>query len=267
MLANYHTHTTFCDGKNTPEEIVRYAIENGFSAIGFSGHGYTPYDLRYCMQNTAGYIEEISRLKKKFGEKIEIYCGVEEDAFAILDRTQFDYIIGSSHYFHVGEEYHPIDSNYDYFKKCLALFDYDVVKLAETYFDAFVSYIAKRKPDIVGHFDLITKFDEIDEMRFLNCADYLKIAEKYMRIAAENDVIFEVNTGAMARGLRKTPYLGENLLYILKENGGKVILSSDSHSAETLTFYFSEMEKWLRDIGFAYVYEPDRGTFKKRSII
>ena len=25
MLANYHTHTTFCDGKNTPEEIVRYA--------------------------------------------------------------------------------------------------------------------------------------------------------------------------------------------------------------------------------------------------
>ena len=22
MLANYHTHTTFCDGKNTPEEVI-----------------------------------------------------------------------------------------------------------------------------------------------------------------------------------------------------------------------------------------------------
>ncbi|MBQ7034071.1 MAG: histidinol-phosphatase [Clostridia bacterium] len=264
MLANYHTHTTFCDGKNTPEEIVLYAIENGFSSVGFSGHGYTPFDERYCMKDTAGYIKEISRLKAKYGEKIQIYCGVEEDAFSPLDRAQFDYIIGSSHYFHIGETYYPIDSSYDYFKKCLEAFDYDAVRLAKTYYSAFVSYIAKRKPDIVGHFDLITKFDEIDEMRFLNCADYLKTAEKYMRLAAENDVIFEVNTGAMARGLRKTPYLGENLLYILKENGGKVILSSDSHSVETLDFYFSEMEQWLRDIGFEAVYELYDGTFKKR---
>ncbi len=38
MLANYHTHTTYCDGKNTPEEIVLCAIEKGFTSIGFSGH-------------------------------------------------------------------------------------------------------------------------------------------------------------------------------------------------------------------------------------
>ena len=63
MLANYHTHTSFCDGKNTPEEIVLYAIEKGFTSIGFSGHGYTPFDLRYCMKDTEGYIKEISRLK------------------------------------------------------------------------------------------------------------------------------------------------------------------------------------------------------------
>lgn len=266
MLANYHTHTNFCDGKNTPEEIVRYAIEEGFSAIGFSGHGFTPFDESYCMKDTAGYIEEISRLKKQYGEKIQIYCGVEEDAFSILDRAQFDYIIGSSHYFHIENAYHPIDSDYEYFKKCMTFFDGDVVKLAEAYYSAFVSYIAKRKPDIVGHFDLITKYDEVDEMRFLNCADYLKTAEKYMRIAAENDVIFEVNTGAMARGLRKSPYPCENLLYILKEKGGKLILSADSHSAETLHFHFSETEKWLRDIGFTCVYVLDDGAFKKRYI-
>lgn len=32
-------------------------------------------------------------------------------------------------------------------------------------------------------------------------------------------MIFEVNTGAMSRGIRKTPYLGENLLYILRAVG------------------------------------------------
>ncbi len=266
MLANYHTHTSFCDGKNTPEEIVLYAIEKGFSSIGFSGHGYTPFDLRYCMKDTTGYIEEISRLKDKYGKKIEIYCGVEEDAFSHTNRENLDYIIGSSHYFYVQDKYYPIDSNYDYFKKCLEVFDYDIIKLSETYYHTFVSYITDRKPDIVGHFDVITKFDEIDTQLFLNNSEYLKIAQKYIKIAAESDVIFEVNTGAMSRKIRKTPYLGEDLLYTLKTQGSKVILSSDSHSVETLNYCFDEMEYMLKDIGFDCVYELCKGDFKKRFI-
>lgn len=90
MLANYHTHTSFCDGANTPEEIVLYAIDKGFSSLGFSGHGYTPFDLRYCMQDTQGYIEEVTRLKAKYGNKIDIYCEVEEDAFSYVNRENFD---------------------------------------------------------------------------------------------------------------------------------------------------------------------------------
>ena len=266
MLANYHTHTTFCDGKNSPEEIVLYAIEKGFSSIGFSGHGYTPFDFRYCMKDTKGYIKEISGLKDKYGKKIEIYCGVEEDAFSYTNRDDFDYIIGSSHYFHIQDKYYPIDSNYDCFKKCMEVFDYDMINLAETYYRTFVSYIADRKPDIIGHFDVITKFDEIGKQFYLNNSDYLKIVKKYIKLASQADVIFEVNTGAMARGIRKTPYLGEELLYILKLQGSKLILSSDSHSVETLTYCFDEMEYMLRNIGFECVYELCKGEFKKRFI-
>ena len=76
MLANYHTHTSFCDGKNTPEEIVLYAIEKGCSSIGFSSHGYTPFDLRYCMKDTCGYITEINRLKDKYKKWIPYELGV-----------------------------------------------------------------------------------------------------------------------------------------------------------------------------------------------
>ncbi|MBE7062315.1 MAG: histidinol-phosphatase HisJ family protein [Ruminococcaceae bacterium] len=264
MLTNYHTHTTYCDGESTPEEIVIQAIGNGFSAIGFSGHGYTPFDLRYCMKDTSGYREEIFRLKRKYGEKIQIYCGVEEDAFSFTNRADFDYSIGSSHYICVNGNYYPIDSGPAYFQKCLELFDGNAVRLAEAYYSAFTSYIARRKPDIVGHFDLITKYDECGDPQFLHSPAYLDTAEKYMKKAAENDVIFEVNTGAIARGLRKTPYPHERLLYTLKEQDGKLILSSDSHSAETLHFHFSETEALLRDIGFKAVYELYDGTFKKR---
>ena len=40
---NLHTHTTFCDGKDTPEELVEAAIAKGFDSIGFSGHSYMYY--------------------------------------------------------------------------------------------------------------------------------------------------------------------------------------------------------------------------------
>lgn len=266
MLSNYHTHTNFCDGKNTPEEIILYAIEKGFGSIGFSGHGHTPFDLRYCMKDTAEYIKEISRLKREYNGKIQIYCGAEEDAFSWVDRGSFDYIIGSSHYFKVCDSYYPIDYNYDHFNKCLKFFNYDIAKLAETYYSVFVDYIAERKPDIVGHFDIITKFQDIGLESYFNNPEYLKTAEKYIRKAAENDVIFEVNTGAISKGLRKTPYPAENLLHILKEKGCKLILSSDSHSVETLNYHFEETEELLRDIGFDCVYEFDQGSFKKRPL-
>ena len=97
-MYSYHIHSTFSDGKNTTEEIVLAAIENGFVAIGFSDHGFTNYDLRYCMKDQTGYVNEIKKLKEKYKNQIQIYLGVEEDAFHPLNRNDFDYIIGSCHY-------------------------------------------------------------------------------------------------------------------------------------------------------------------------
>ena len=38
FLSNAHTHSTFCDGKNPPEEMIRAAEKLGFVSLGFSGH-------------------------------------------------------------------------------------------------------------------------------------------------------------------------------------------------------------------------------------
>ena len=134
MLANFHTHTVFCDGKSTPEEVVLSAIQKGFSAIGFSGHGYAPYDLKCCMTDTEGYRQEILRLRDRYRNEIEIYLGVEEDAFYSVDRSRFDYIIGSCHFIRLHDKYYPIDSKYEFFKDCLALFEGDPLRFAEAYY-------------------------------------------------------------------------------------------------------------------------------------
>lgn len=38
MIQNLHAHTTFCDGKDTPEELVHEAIRMDMDSLGFSSH-------------------------------------------------------------------------------------------------------------------------------------------------------------------------------------------------------------------------------------
>lgn len=266
MLTNYHMHSTFSDGKNAPEEIVVAAIEKGFSAIGFSDHGYTSYDLRYCMKDVDGYIQEIQRLKEKYKKQIQIYLGVEEDSRALVDRSKFDYIIGSCHYVNVKSKEYPLDSNYSYFSKCLELFEGNPLALAEYYYQNFCSYIVQRRPEVIGHFDLPTKFDETKKNRFLGNTGYWKIAEKYTLEALRTQCIFEVNTGLMARGYRTNPCPHERLLYLILKNGGEVTLSSDSHQIETLDSRFLEVKKLLKDIGFSNIRVLYNGEWIKESI-
>lgn len=265
LLTNYHMHTCMSDGKNTAEEMVLCALEKGFRAIGFSDHGFTRYDDSYCIKDEQAYIVEITRLKEKYKKDIQIYVGVEEDAFEFVDRSKFDYLLGSCHYIRQDEKYHSIDLSREDFEKLLQLFSGDTLALAESYYKDFCEYILRRKPDIVGHFDLITKYDELDGC-FLHDERYFAIAEKYLSEALKSDCIFEVNTGAMARGYRTSPYPHERLLYVLKKRDAKILLSSDAHMVKKLDFAFEESKQLLKEVGFSHVYALLDGAWKKQDL-
>ena len=49
IKSNCHTHTTFCDGKNSAEEMTLAAINAGFVSLGFSGHSPMYYDADWTM--------------------------------------------------------------------------------------------------------------------------------------------------------------------------------------------------------------------------
>ena len=263
MISNFHTHTVLCDGKSSPEELVLSAIEKGFSSLGFSGHAPTDFDQSYCLKDLDAYIAEISALKEKYKKDIQIYLGAEEDIFAPVNRNDFEYLISSCHYFKKGENIYPFDSTYEMFTHCLSLFDGDLSAFAENYYQTFSEYVKKRKPDMIGHFDLITKYDESKLERFLGDENYWKIAEKYLFEAMKSESIFEVNTGLISRGHRSTPCPHERLLRVLYKNGGKITVSADSHQIETLDFQFKEMKDLLKDIGFKHIYLLYDNEWKK----
>ena len=41
---DFHTHTTYSDGKGSPEEMIRAALRAGMRRIGFSDHSYADCD-------------------------------------------------------------------------------------------------------------------------------------------------------------------------------------------------------------------------------
>lgn len=113
-LKNFHTHTTYCDGKNTAEEMILVAINQGFTVLGFSGHSHTSIDPSYCMttDETRRYINELKALREKYADKIRIYIGLEADLYTDeTDLSEFDYTIGSVHYVKAGDVYVPVDES------------------------------------------------------------------------------------------------------------------------------------------------------------
>lgn len=254
IYSNFHTHSSFCDGKHTPEEIVQSAIECGMETLGFSGHAHAAFDPILCKVDASAYRSEILRLKEAYAEKLTILLGEEEDVYEQSERDKYDYIIGSLHYLKVGDKHHSLDWDYAKLLDCAAEFASDPLKLAQAYFETFCDYIETRRPDIIGHFDLITKFDEKHPPLFLGNPDYETMAEHYIARAAKSECLFEVNTGAISRGYRTSPYPSIPLLKTLKRLGARVVLSSDSHSKDTLLYQFDLALNILRDVGFEHVY-------------
>ena len=244
IRGDFHTHTTFCDGKDTPEAMVKAAVERGFSHIGFSAHAHTPCDESYCLSvaKTALYKQTVAALKEEYKEQITVLCGIEQDRYSDLSTADYDYVIGSVHYVKVAGQYIPVDETADILRQAAAAhFGGDMLALAEAYYQT-VAELAALQPSLIGHLDLITKFNQGNALFDENHPRYLAAAKGAVDALLPLGVPFEVNTGAISRGYRNTPYPAAPLLRYIGERGGRVILSGDAHSTEGLGFQFGQ---WL----------------------
>ncbi len=251
---NLHSHTTYCDGLNSAEEMVLAAIDKGFHIFGFSGHSYLEFDDSWCMSKagTQEYYAEIQRLKEKYKDKITVLCGVEQDYLSETPVDQYDYVIGSVHVIPKGGEYISVDySAESLIKNIDKHYGGDALSLAEDYFEMIGNVHKKTKCHIVGHFDLLTKFNEQTPIFDTTHPRYIKAANNALERLLAEDVIFEVNTGAISRGYRTTPYPSKEFLLKIKIAGGKIMLSSDTHSVDTVDFGYEDAQKLIKECGFA----------------
>ena len=256
IKCDYHVHTCFCDGNSTPREIVESAVEKGFERIGFSGHGFTPFDQSYCMtrEGIKEYIATIKALKEEYKGKIEILCGVEQDLFSGNPEGDFDYVIGSAHYVKKGDELLVVDITKEIFLKNVQdYFDGDVYAFCEGYFEGLAQVVEQTGADIIGHFDLISKYNEGDAVFDSSHPRYVAAWQKAADRLIKTGKPFEINTGAISRGYRTTPYPAKDMIEYITSKGGRFIMNSDSHSADTIGFELDRFEKWALNLGATLV--------------
>lgn len=267
IFGEFHCHTNYCDGKNTPREMVEEAVKRGLPALGITGHGYMPHDGRYCMtkEDTKQYIKDITALKSEFSDRIDLLLGLEADLFTEFDKSKFDYIIGSCHYYEKDGVLFDVDGSAEETLKAIELFR-SADALAEYYFEQVSTVKNKLDCQIVGHFDLLTKFEEKQKLFDTESKRYVSAALSALDELLKTDVLFEVNSGAISRGYRTTPYPAPFILKHIKEKNGSIILTGDAHSKETLCAYFDDMLEYVKSIGFKTVKTLSKEGIKEISI-
>ena len=306
LKANYHTHTSFCDGSDAAEAVVQEALRKGFTHLGFSGHMDPGVSMDY-----AAYAQEICRLQAAYRDRIDILRGAELDAVydpscvagaevhgsavaAQKDRTLSDaprvsageafsapgaeYTIGSTHFVPVpgssvwsapaafgthregSENWDLIGVDGDIgllYDQCKQYYGGDFYALSADYYRFEAMVAARLHPTLIGHFDLITRFNDLsraDGGHFLDETSerYLLPARRAMEALVPYGLPFEINCGAVNRGRKRELYPRPELLRYLHALGGEIVISADAHQKELLDGGFEEAMEVARWAGFTH---------------
>ena len=266
ILTNFHTHTVLCDGYNTFTENIEKAISLGFHSLGFSGHAYVPFDGLYSGMTPDAmriYRVELESLKGKYSDIIAIFTGLENDAAYLHPAGGYDYTIGSVHCIKCGDKYYSVDSLNSVVESAIETeFGGDGFAFAEAYYGAVLDFVSSRRADILGHIDVVRRFNKGGVLHFDECGGrYRDIAVSALEKAVGSGYLIEVSTGSIQKGISDETYPADFLLRRARELGARVIVNSDAHYSDYLNFAFDRAEQKLRDIGFTERWELSRDGF------
>ena len=251
LPADYHIHTCRDHGAAPPADYVAQAVRLGITHIGLVGHGRTEFPCEYAMSEQAEtlFLSEMQALKARFPG--QLFCGIEADYYTLPIRQPYDYRIGSVHYVRWNGQFVSVDSDPEQLaQQVQALWGGDFSRLYRLYFELVAQLPAKTNADIIGHLDLITKFHETHHLFSVDAPLYRRLARDAVQALLDKNPIFEINTGAISRGYRTTPYPADWLLREIAGRKGRIIFSSDAHTPTHMLYGFSDAAALARACGF-----------------
>ena len=235
----------FCGhAKGQLAAVVAAAVSAGFTTYGLSEHApryrrehffpeeqsLTPDDLVALFGR---YVQTALELRARHEGELELLIGFETEALPVdawvttmreLRRSApFDYIVGSVH--SIGDTW--IDFNAETSERAAqACGGWEALRCE--YFDRLADLVGALSPEVVGHVDLIRRF-EAPDFRFSPNA--LRHAERVLEVARSEGAALEVNAAPARRGFGPV-YPGPQVLARACEMDVPVTLGDDSHGPD-----------------------------------
>lgn len=237
----------FCrHAKGQLSAVVEAALAAGFTTYGLSEHcprfqpehlypdevGLTPPELQ---QLFASYVRTALELRERHRDQLELLIGFETESLPVAgwattmqeirQSAPFDYVVGSVH--SLGDTW--IDLSAEVAER--AAHESGGWEAARCkYFDLLASLVETLRPEVVGHVDLIRRFEAPG---FAFSAQALRHAERVFEAALAAGSAIEVNAAPARRGFGPV-YPGPQLLRRARELGVPVTLGDDSHGPEAV---------------------------------
>lgn len=280
QLSNYHSHCTFCDGRSTPEDFVKFAISHGFRAYGFSSHSPLPFETFWNMSkdDMPEYLMEIKRLKDKYSGQLDIYVGLEIDyldetynaSISYFRELPLDYRIGSIHFLPIAEPLTEenmvcIDGSFsDYRDAVDQYYQSDISKLVAHYFTSTKKMIEAGGIDIVGHMDKIYMNGHKYPGFSFDADWYQEPFNECLHLIAEKGLMVEVNTKNLQKKQQTYPHMA--YLNRLEQLHIPVMVNSDCHYPDLVNDGRAEAFEILKQAGFKTTRELINGQWEDVAI-
>ena len=254
-MIDLHVHTGFCPhAEGNIGDYVRQAFLGGkIRVLGFSEHLPFPEgfkdpvgDCNMKSEDVEGYIESV-RLHAGghdilCGAELDYIPGYESNMRAWCSDSRFDYLIGSVHC--IGDWL--FDYKIDDFKRGLDdMYSGDIMRLAKRYYRLVRDMTRKLDIQIVGHLDLVKKFDVKGQ---LSGPDYEELVEGALSAIADVGPALELNTAGLRKPVGRM-YPETWIIRRCAELGIPITAGSDAHMPGEVGFGLENAVKTIRECG------------------
>lgn len=272
MKCNYHTHTTYCDGKEKMKVFIQKAIDLHFDHLGFSSHApiLKENDFSISKEEIPLYIADIEKYQIDFSN-IKLFKALECDFIPELtypfeyfkETFNLDYIIGGIHLVKVfgqNQVWFIDGSKQQIYDDGLSKFFQNNIKKAVTAFwEQTYEMIETQKFDIIAHIDKI-KMHNKNRFFTENEKWYKELAEYAIDLVYKKNIIVEINSRGLYKKRCSDFYPSDFILKKIAKKNIPILISSDAHKSEELDLFYYEAKEKLKSVGIEeLVYKTDSG--------
>jgi len=187
------------------------------------------------------------------GIEADYLPGVSSPTHPAIRSLGLDFVLGSVHFAGPVDGPNPwtVDGPAEELEKGLAAsFGGDVRALVERYYRLVAEMAATAAPDIIGHFDIVTKNNRDNRFFSEEAPWYRAAAREALEAVARSGSVLEINTGGIVRNTSGILHPSEWILSEARKMGAPVMVNADAHRPDDIDGHFAEAVALLRSLGF-----------------